>query len=143
MLFRSDHHHNNNSKLFGASIGSFPIMTKQKFLDATDKDRKIYLAIRHPVNMVFSYFSVFLYGMCIQSFLSNFKNVSELTQLYRPMEQLTSMLNDTILLSGSESYVSSLQYYASTKEGSKGNAANAKPIYDDLKKRFEIGRAHV
>lgn len=68
-----DHHHNNNSKLFGASIGSFPIMTKQKFLDATDKDRKIYLAIRHPVNMVFSYFSVFLYGMCIQSFLSNFK----------------------------------------------------------------------
>ena len=67
------HHHNNNSKLFSASIGSFPVMTKQKFLEASEKDKKIYLAIRHPVNMVFSYFSVFLYGMCIQSFLSNTK----------------------------------------------------------------------
>src|SRR5690606_32639064 len=25
-----DHHHNNNAKLFSASIGSYPIMTKQK-----------------------------------------------------------------------------------------------------------------
>ena len=29
-----NHHHNNNSKLFSASIGSFPIMTKQKFIEA-------------------------------------------------------------------------------------------------------------
>ena len=66
-----NHHHNNNAKLFSASIGSFPIMTKQKFLEASKKDKKMYLAIRHPVNMFFSYFSVFVYGMCIQSFLSN------------------------------------------------------------------------
>ena len=66
-----NHHHNNNAKLFSASIGSFPIMTKQKFLEASKKDRQMYLAIRHPINMFFSYFSVFVYGMCIQSFLSN------------------------------------------------------------------------
>ena len=66
-----NHHHNNNSKLFSASIGSFPIMTKQKFLEASDKEKKMYLATRHPVNMLFAYFSVFLYGMCVQSFVSN------------------------------------------------------------------------
>ena len=75
--------------------------------------------------------------MDVETFLANFKNVSELTQIFRPMEQLVSMMNDTILNNGSESYVSSLQYYASTKEGNKGNAAGAKPIFEDLKKRFE------
>jgi len=65
-----DHHHNNNAKLFSASIGSYPIMTRQKFLDATDKERKIYLAIRHPLNMFFSYFTMFIFGMCVRSFLS-------------------------------------------------------------------------
>jgi omega-6 fatty acid desaturase (delta-12 desaturase) len=66
-----DHHHNNNSKLFGASIGSFPIMTKEKFLEASDKDKKIYLAVRHPLTIVFAYFTMFLYGMCWQSFISS------------------------------------------------------------------------
>ncbi|MEI9809703.1 MAG: fatty acid desaturase [Bacteroidota bacterium] len=66
-----DHHHNNNSKLFSASIGSFPIMTKEKFLEASDKDKKIYLAVRHPLTIVFAYFTMFLYGMCLQSFISS------------------------------------------------------------------------
>lgn len=66
-----DHHHNHNAKLFSASIGSFPIMTKQKFLDATKMERLVYLSIRHPINMFFAYFTTFMYGMCIQSFLSN------------------------------------------------------------------------
>lgn len=66
-----DHHHNHNSKLFSASIGSYPIMTKQKFLEADKGERFSYLAVRHPLNMFLSYFSVFLYGMCIQSFISN------------------------------------------------------------------------
>ena len=66
-----DHHHANNAKLYSASIGSFPIMTKQKFLDATDKDRMVYLAIRNPINMFFAYFTTFMYGMCVQSFISS------------------------------------------------------------------------
>jgi acyl-lipid omega-6 desaturase (Delta-12 desaturase) len=66
-----DHHHNHNAKLFSASIGSYPIMTKQKFLEASKKERFGYLAVRHPLNMLFSYFTLFLYGMCIQSFLSS------------------------------------------------------------------------
>ncbi len=66
-----DHHHNNNAKLYSASIGSFPIMTKQKFTEASKSDKFEYLAIRHPLNMFFAYFTTFLYGMCIQSFMSN------------------------------------------------------------------------
>ncbi|MCW3123089.1 MAG: fatty acid desaturase [Flavipsychrobacter sp.] len=66
-----DHHHNNNAKLFSASIGSYPIMTKQKFLEASKGEKFAYLAVRHPLNMFFAYFTTFSYGMCIQSFLSS------------------------------------------------------------------------
>jgi len=66
-----DHHHNNNSKLFSASIGSFPIMTKEKFLKSPEREKKIYLAVRHPLTIFFAYFTMFLYGMCIQSFVNN------------------------------------------------------------------------
>jgi len=66
-----DHHHNHNAKLFSASIGSFPIMTRQKFLEADKNERFVYLAIRHPVNMFFAYFTTFTFGMCLQSFFSN------------------------------------------------------------------------
>lgn len=68
-----DHHHNHNAKLFSASIGSFPIMTRQKFMEASKTERMVYLAIRHPINMFFAYFTTFMYGMCIQSFLSSFR----------------------------------------------------------------------
>lgn len=66
-----DHHHNHNAKLFSASIGSYPIMTRRKFEEATKRERFEYLAVRHPLNMVFGYFTMFLYGMCIQSFIAN------------------------------------------------------------------------
>ncbi|NDC42979.1 MAG: fatty acid desaturase, partial [Chitinophagia bacterium] len=68
-----DHHHNNNAKLYSASIGSYPVMTRQKFLEADKNERFYYLAIRHPLNMFFAYFTTFMYGMCIQSFTCNFK----------------------------------------------------------------------
>ena len=66
-----DHHHNHNAKLYSASIGSYPIMTLQKFKEASKGERIGYLFIRHPLNMLMSYFTMFLYGMCIQSFLSS------------------------------------------------------------------------
>lgn len=66
-----DYHHKNNSKLFSASIGSYPIFSKQKFLAATKSERREYLAVRHPLNMIFGYFTLFGFGMCILSFLSS------------------------------------------------------------------------
>jgi omega-6 fatty acid desaturase (delta-12 desaturase) len=66
-----DYHHNNNSKLFSASIGSYPIYSKQKFLTASKSERREYLAVRHPLNMLFGYFTLFSFGMCILSFMSS------------------------------------------------------------------------
>jgi len=66
-----DYHHKHNSKLFSASIGSFPIMTKQKFLNSSPKDRREYLISRHPITIMLGFFSMFLIGMCVNSFRSN------------------------------------------------------------------------
>jgi omega-6 fatty acid desaturase (delta-12 desaturase) len=66
-----DHHHNHNSKLFSASIGSFPIATRTRFLAMTRKEKFIYLAIRHPVTIGLGYFSMFMFGMCLRAFISN------------------------------------------------------------------------
>ena len=65
-----DHHHAHNSKLFSASIGSYPIATRQKFQAMSAKEKFVYLAIRHPLTIGLGYFSMFIVGMCINSFLS-------------------------------------------------------------------------
>jgi len=66
-----DHHHNNNSKLFSASIGSYPIVTKRKYEEMNGRQKFEYLAIRHPLTIAMGYFSMFIFGMCIASFISN------------------------------------------------------------------------
>ena len=64
-----DHHHNHNSKLYSSSIGSFPIVTKTKYLEASKKDRFIYLFIRHPLTILAGYWFSFAYGMCIRTLM--------------------------------------------------------------------------
>ncbi len=59
-----NYHHQNNSKLRGAHIGSYPIMTKDKYLKKDRDTRAKYLFMRHPLTMFFGYFFVFLLGMC-------------------------------------------------------------------------------
>ncbi len=66
-----DHHHNHNSKLFSASIGSYPIVTTKKYLDMSSSQKFIYLTIRHPLTIALGYFSMFIFGMCVRSFASN------------------------------------------------------------------------
>ncbi len=66
-----DHHHKNNSKLFSASIGSYPIATRKKFQEMSSMQKFGYLAIRHPLTIGLGYFSMFIFGMCIASFISN------------------------------------------------------------------------
>ncbi len=61
-----NHHHHHNSKLFGASIGSFPIMTTESFSKATRLERLEYRIARSPLIIVFGYLSVFMFGMCVR-----------------------------------------------------------------------------
>jgi omega-6 fatty acid desaturase (delta-12 desaturase) len=66
-----DYHHKHNSKLFSSSIGSYLIITKEKFDSLSKKEQRAYLLSRHPVVIFFGYFTMFIYGISIQSFLSN------------------------------------------------------------------------
>ena len=66
-----DYHHNHNSKLFSASIGSYPVATRKKFESMTKGERRVYLAIRHPLTITMGYFSMFMFGMCINSLMSS------------------------------------------------------------------------
>lgn len=75
--------------------------------------------------------------MKIEDLNIDFKAADILTNMFRVTSQLSSELNDTILLCGSEAYTAALMYYASVKQASKDNAISAKTIYEDLKKRFE------
>lgn len=62
--------------------------------------------------------------------------LNTLTEFYRPLKQIISGLDDTMMLSGSEAYIAALSYYNSVKMAAKMNVPAAKPIYDDLKERF-------
>jgi omega-6 fatty acid desaturase (delta-12 desaturase) len=68
-----NHHHNHNSKLRGSQIGSFPVMTKKQFEQASGAVRFRYLSMRHPLVILFGYLSMFLYGMCLNPFLNDRK----------------------------------------------------------------------
>ncbi|QDV25028.1 Fatty acid desaturase [Aureliella helgolandensis] len=64
-----DHHHRNNSKLFGASIGSFPIMTTTNYKLASGWEKFEYRLARSPFVILFGYLIVFLFGMCVRPLL--------------------------------------------------------------------------
>ncbi|MBS1627561.1 MAG: fatty acid desaturase [Bacteroidetes bacterium] len=66
-----DYHHKHNSKLYTADIGSFPIVTANKFLTMPQNERRLYLAIRHPLTILFGYITMFMLGMSLRSFLSS------------------------------------------------------------------------
>lgn len=77
-----DYHHKHNSKLFSASIGSYPIYTKQKFEKLTKAEQRHYLFIRHPLTILFGYIFAFMYGMCIKSIVNRFsKHIDSLVAL--------------------------------------------------------------
>ena len=72
-VWRASHnyHHNHNSNLRSAHIGSFPVMTKAQFEKSSRAKRFVYLTIRHPLTILFGYIFMFLYGMCVNPFLTH------------------------------------------------------------------------
>ncbi len=64
-----DYHHSQNSKLFNASTGSYPIYTRQEYLKASRAERLSYLAVRHPLTIACAYVTHFLCWLCLQAFL--------------------------------------------------------------------------
>ncbi len=72
----------------------------------------------------------------VEEMKKDIEAVETLQAFLRPLQQLVSSLDDTIMLSGSEAYVSALSYYNSVKNAARLNAPAAKVIAADLKQRF-------
>ncbi|HCW06809.1 MAG TPA: fatty acid desaturase, partial [Cytophagales bacterium] len=66
-----EHHHNNNSKLTLHGIGSYPTVTKQVFLNLPRSKRLLYLVNRHPLTILFGYFTLFIYWLNLKSFFQS------------------------------------------------------------------------
>lgn len=66
-----NHHHKNNAKIFGADIGSYPMMTTEAYANASAKERFLYSLARHPLTIACGYVTIFMYGMCMRSLLIN------------------------------------------------------------------------
>lgn len=66
-----DHHHNNNSKLTITGIGSYPTITKKRYLTLTKQEQRLYLINRHPLTVIFGYFTLFIYWLNMKSVIQS------------------------------------------------------------------------
>ncbi len=125
-----DHHHRNNARRMGSdSVGTFPIMTTQSYRQAGFGARFIYALTRHPVTIALGYFTVFLYGFCIQPLLTNPKKhydaavsillhfgIAALLALWSPAAMLVAFILPIALAAGLGSYLFYAQHnYPSAK----------------------------
>lgn len=66
-----EHHHNNNSKLTLSGIGSYPTVSKARFLKLTKKEQRLYLVNRHPLTVMFGYLTLFIYWLNVKSYIES------------------------------------------------------------------------
>jgi omega-6 fatty acid desaturase (delta-12 desaturase) len=64
-----NYHHAHTAKIVGSHVGSYLMVTTDMWAKMTPRERFMYKLIRHPVTILFGYFTIFLYGMCLSSFL--------------------------------------------------------------------------
>ncbi len=88
-----DHHHNHNSKLTLSGIGSYPTVSKARFLSLSKKEQRLYLINRHPLTVVFGYFTLFVYWLNVKSYLeSPKKHVDSLVALVFHLTAATTVI---------------------------------------------------
>jgi omega-6 fatty acid desaturase (delta-12 desaturase) len=82
-----NYHHAHNCKIVGSHVGSFPILTVAMYEALGPAQRRLYRFVRSPLNVALAYLTIFLWGMCLSSFLR------------RPRKNADSLLS--VLLHGS------------------------------------------
>jgi omega-6 fatty acid desaturase (delta-12 desaturase) len=101
-----NYHHAHTAKIVGGQIGSFPVMTVEMWHRASRGKRIAYAIARHPLNILFGYVTIFLFGMCVSSFLRDPKEnwdsavavvvhaalVAGLTILFGPSVAITALV---------------------------------------------------
>lgn len=67
-----DDHHRRNCRQFGLNtVGSYPVLTTEAYGSARFPTRLLYVISRHPLTMVFGYFTVFAWGFCLRPLLAD------------------------------------------------------------------------
>ena len=69
-------------------------------------------------------------------FLKDETVVTQLNPIANLARQITSDVDDTVMLSGSEALQEAMLYYGQVKEAASKGIPTAKPIYEDLSQRF-------
>ncbi|MEZ4390722.1 MAG: fatty acid desaturase [Polyangiales bacterium] len=77
-----NYHHAHTAQIVGSHVGSFMLLTTDMYKRATPAQQRMYRLSRHPLTLLFGYFTIFVYGFLISSFLRNpKKNWSSLATL--------------------------------------------------------------
>lgn len=64
-----NYHHANTAKLIGSHIGSYMMVTTAMWEQLKPNERFMYKVIRHPLTILFAYFTLFMFGMGVSPFL--------------------------------------------------------------------------
>ncbi|MDR1672987.1 MAG: hypothetical protein LBS09_05960 [Bacteroidales bacterium] len=64
----------------------------------------------------------------------------KLRTLLNRAQQITRDLDDTMMLAGHEAIAQSLSFYNSAKQAARDNVPGAQTVFNELKKRFAVGR---
>ncbi len=72
----------------------------------------------------------------VDEFVKDFDARRALLPRYRELEQIFSMVDDTMLLLGTDLYHNALMFYKGLKALAQTDAPGAKVVYEELKKRF-------
>jgi hypothetical protein len=63
-----------------------------------------------------------------------------LRTLSNRLHQFSSEVDDTMMLAGHEAFAQALTFYNAVKQAARDNVPGAEQLFDELKKRFTIGR---
>jgi len=64
-----NYHHANTAKIIGSHVGSYIMVTTGMWAKMSGRERFMYKAVRHPLTILFGYFTVFMLGMGVSPFL--------------------------------------------------------------------------
>jgi omega-6 fatty acid desaturase (delta-12 desaturase) len=99
-----NYHHAHTAQIVGSHVGSYAMLTPDLYARATPRQRLLYRITRHPLTVALGYVTIFLYGMCLASFLRNRrKNWDSLVALV-----LHAALSATLLALAPRAYVFAL-----------------------------------
>lgn len=73
----------------------------------------------------------------VPEFTKDFQTFKDLREMVRPLQQIIDNLENSKMVSGSESYQFALTYYKNVQHNAKMGVPGAQTIYEDLRRLFE------